>query len=378
MQAILLMHIFAGIKNGCFPMRRRMLKDGIEKKVTMKRILTINVGGTVFNIDEDAYFLLDSYLVNLRIHFRCKEGGEERLRDMERRMAGLFADRLKEGGDVIAKEAVEEIIARMGQPEGLSGESSESDAERGGGKSAPRRLYRDLDDKVLGGVASGWAAYLHWDVTVVRLALLVMTCFVHALVLAYVLAWIIMPPARTALEKLAMRGQKINVENIGKTVTGGFEKPEDPVRPKRRGLLRSAGDKLVVVAGFLMKALLVIVAVCCVPALLLLLAVFIMLLLAGAGIVATVPALFYTAWPWINWSPVPFSPVAIMLTSVCGILAIGIPLVGAVHWLLCRSGRCKPMSVATKIIFIVLWLASLGLGAHFLIHLFAILSKMGW
>ena len=91
----------------------------------MKKTLTINLGGTVYYIDEDAYHLLDNYLTNLRIHFCREEGAEEIVHDIELRISELFTDRLNEGKQVITIEDVEEIIARMGKPEDLSDEESE-------------------------------------------------------------------------------------------------------------------------------------------------------------------------------------------------------------------------------------------------------------
>lgn len=122
----------------------------------MKKTLTINLGGTVYHIDEDAYHLLDNYLTNLRIHFRREEGAEEIVHDMELRISELFTDRLNEGKQVITLEDVEEIIARMGKPEDLSGEengeTSGSEKQRG---TTARRLFRDPDNKVLGGCSLG-------------------------------------------------------------------------------------------------------------------------------------------------------------------------------------------------------------------------------
>ena len=121
----------------------------------MKKTLTINLGGTVYHIDEDAYHLLDNYLTNLRIHFCREEGAEEIVHDIELRISELFTDRLNEGKQVITIEDVEEIIARMGKPEDLSdeesGEASGSEKQKG---TTMRRLFRDPDNKVLGGVAS--------------------------------------------------------------------------------------------------------------------------------------------------------------------------------------------------------------------------------
>lgn len=101
----------------------------------MKKTLTINLGGTVYHIDEDAYHLLDNYLTNLRIHFCREEGAEEIVHDIELRISELFTDRLNEGKQVITIEDVEEIIARMGKPEDLSdeesGEASGSEKQKG-------------------------------------------------------------------------------------------------------------------------------------------------------------------------------------------------------------------------------------------------------
>jgi hypothetical protein len=148
----------------------------------MKKTLTINLGGTVYHIDEDAYHLLDNYLTNLRIHFCREEGAEEIVHDIELRISELFTDRLNEGKQVITIEDVEEIIARMGKPEDLSdeesGEASGSEKQKG---TTMRRLFRDPDNKVLGGVASGLAAYMGWDVTWVRIILLVLGYNGHGL-----------------------------------------------------------------------------------------------------------------------------------------------------------------------------------------------------
>ena len=82
----------------------------------MKKTLTVNLGGTVFHIDEDAYRLLDNYLCNLKLHFRKQEGAEEIVNDIENRISELFAEKLAAGSQVITIADVEEVIARMGNP----------------------------------------------------------------------------------------------------------------------------------------------------------------------------------------------------------------------------------------------------------------------
>ena len=94
----------------------------------MKKTLTINLGGIVYHIDDDAYRLLDNYLSNLKHYFRKQEGAEEIVNDIEMRIAELFAEKVTEGKQVITVSDVEEIIARVGKPEdfGIADEDMDS------------------------------------------------------------------------------------------------------------------------------------------------------------------------------------------------------------------------------------------------------------
>ncbi|MCD8029851.1 MAG: PspC domain-containing protein [Bacteroides sp.] len=183
----------------------------------MKKTLTVNLGGTVYHIDEDTYRLLDNYLDNLHVYFRRQEGGQEIVNDMEGRIAELFSEKLLLGrSQVITIADVEEIIARMGHPEELAGEpkkeerqhhSQPSSGASSASRGAVRKLYRNPDDKLLGGVISGIAAYFGWDATLLRiLFILLMFGSAGTCVLIYIILWIIVPEARTAEEKLHMRG----------------------------------------------------------------------------------------------------------------------------------------------------------------------------
>ena len=142
----------------------------------MKKTLTINLGGIVYHIDDDAYRLLDNYLSNLKHYFRKQEGAEEIVDDIEMRIAELFAEKVTEGKQVITVSDVEEIIARVGKPEdfGIADEDMDSQkrteqtssANQGSTQTAAqRRWFRDPDNKLLGGVAAGLAAYFGWDIS---------------------------------------------------------------------------------------------------------------------------------------------------------------------------------------------------------------------
>ena len=110
----------------------------------MKKTLTINLGGSVFHIDEDAYQLLDKYLNNLRIHFRKEEGSEEILNDFEMRISELFNERIRLGYQVISIEEVENVIQRMGKPEELFDEDTKEEKETTT-EQAAQKNYRKID-----------------------------------------------------------------------------------------------------------------------------------------------------------------------------------------------------------------------------------------
>ena len=142
----------------------------------MKKTLTINLGGIVYHIDDDAYRLLDNYLSNLKHYFRKQEGAEEIVNDIEMRIAELFAEKVTEGKQVITVSDVEEIIARVGKPEdfGIADEDMDSQkrteqtssANQGSTQTAAqRRWFRDPDNKLLGGVAAGLAAYFGYHIS---------------------------------------------------------------------------------------------------------------------------------------------------------------------------------------------------------------------
>lgn len=346
----------------------------------MKKTLTVNLGGTVYHIDEDAYNLLDNYLNNLRYHFRKEEGADEIVRDMETRIAELFDEYIRTGQQVITIEQVEAVIARMGKPEELNtDDNDEKKEDHTYGNGTARRLFRNPDDRILGGVLSGLSAYFGWDVTWIRIGVLVAGCFVQGLILAYLIAWIIVPLAKTATEKLQMRGEPINMENIGRTVTEGFDKVNDYVHSEKpRSFLHQLGNMIVKIAGFIIKFFLVLLAICLTPVLLVGLVVLFALLLAATGILASVPAVLYYSMPDVDWSLIASSPAAVTGLLVCGLFIVGIPVIGLLQLLLQSFNVWKPMSTVTKVILTLIWFISLVAGFIFLFNTSFIEGPIFW
>ena len=350
----------------------------------MKKTLTVNLGGTVFHIDEDAYRLLDNYLSNLKMHFRKDVGADEIVDDIERRISELFAEKLTAGSQVITIEEVEEVIARMGKPEDIeavdtdtastSHNGTNTGSSYGSGSwnadsanqataSVHRRLFRNPDDKMLGGVVSGLAAYLGWDVTLLRLLLLViLVCGYGTLIPVYIVCWLVIPEARTAAEKLSMRGQAVTVENIGKTVTDGFEKVSNGVNDymksdKPRTLLQKAGDTLVMIVGLFLKVCLVIFAIICSPVLFIFGVVFVALLFAAIAVAIGGGAALFSLFPMID-VVIPSSPLSAIVMYIAGILLVGIPLISLVWAIFSQLFKWQPMHSGLKWTLLILWIVS--------------------
>ncbi|MFO8001803.1 MAG: PspC domain-containing protein [Marinilabilia sp.] len=196
----------------------------------MKKAMTISIAGRSFYIDEDAYGRLDQYLRKLETWSREREGGREMFNDIEGRIRELFEDKIDPTTGVITPELVDEVITTMGQPEDFAGDATdEEDASRTGEQAFEttvpprRRLYRDIEDRVLGGVCSGIAAYFNIDRVIVRVlfALLPFLSF-GAIVPIYIILWIAIPPALTSTQRLEMRGHDVNISNIEKNIRNEY------------------------------------------------------------------------------------------------------------------------------------------------------------
>lgn len=173
----------------------------------MKKVININFQGRVIPIEESAYDVLKVYVESLRRFFANEEGRDEIINDIEGRIAELFGESLKKGSTCITDEDVNNVINSMGRPEDFEGEESNMQSQLGGNQQQQQsnfhqytepgasrgRLYRDTNEKMLGGVCSGIAAYFRIDPTVVRLLFLVLFFGGGSGFLLYLLLWIILP-----------------------------------------------------------------------------------------------------------------------------------------------------------------------------------------
>ena len=185
----------------------------------MKKTLTINLSGVVFNIDEDAYYELNEYLRKLEIQF-SDEDGKEVMCDIEARLAELFGNALRlDNKNVVTINDVNSAIEQLGTAEEIGGESKNSTfdnkEEEKENRKRYRKFYRDGDNKILGGVAAGLAAYLGLEVTITRLIMLLLAITILGwLIPIYLVVWVIAPEATTTAQKLEMQGIEPSIENM--------------------------------------------------------------------------------------------------------------------------------------------------------------------
>lgn len=190
----------------------------------MHKTISLNLGGTVFHAEEPAFEKLSQYLAAIRRNFKNEEGGEEIVQDIEARLAELFLERLNQSGvQALTESTVQDVIREMGNPQDFSDtETEENAAESASGNfSAPRptkRLFRDPDDRILGGVCGGVGAYLGVDPLWIRLIFAVLFFGFGTGFLVYFLLWIIVPEAKTTTDKLQMRGDPVNLDSINRFI----------------------------------------------------------------------------------------------------------------------------------------------------------------
>jgi len=203
----------------------------------MKKTVKINISGIMFHLDEDAYEMLQNYLAAINQRFASTSEGKEIISDIEYRIAEILQSKLSESKQVITLEDINEIIAIMGKPEDFDTTvdsepfTSGKQEQRNQTYTASRKLYRDPDNRILGGVIAGIGAYTKIDPVVLRIilvALIIISWFTGPgitgfSIVVYLVLWIVIPEASSTEQKLHMRGEKFNLSDIEKNVRKEYE-----------------------------------------------------------------------------------------------------------------------------------------------------------
>ena len=246
----------------------------------MKKTSIFNLGGNACYIDEDAAEVLKNYLDSLRKHFGESASTNEVMNDIEMRLWEIFNEHKRYGMQVVSMQEVDEAIAVLGKVEDFGSiDDKESDTKEAAtnnsrdnvnnnGASAPlypeedfikKKLFRNPDDKIIGGVASGLGTYLDISPMWMRIIFLIFFLFTGYGIIVYLVMWLIIPMARTAAQRLEMRGIRPTAENIRQFVSTNIENGNIVVRNTGNGCLIGCGGILVLPIIALALFILVIV-----------------------------------------------------------------------------------------------------------------------
>ncbi len=185
----------------------------------MKRTVSINLGGVLFTVNDDAYEALKVYLDAIESAFIDSDEREEIMADIESRIAELLRERHKNADAIITLADVKYVKSIMGSPQDFNENADASFEESPAGNQQTRkRLYRDGDQNVIGGVCSGLAHYVGIDPTWMRIIWALAFIIYGFGFLLYIIMWIVVPKAVTRTEKLEMRGKPVNFSTIGRSV----------------------------------------------------------------------------------------------------------------------------------------------------------------
>lgn len=337
----------------------------------MNKTVSINLAGTFFHIDEDAFAKLSHYLNAIRKSLKGTQGSEEIMQDIETRIAELFSEKIKSNTQVISLRELDEVIAVMGQPEDyevdeeMFEDSSESESHsQSRANASHKQLFRDIDNKYVGGVSSGLGHYLGIDAVWIRLIwVLLVVAGLGSPVLVYILLWILVPPALTTSEKLKMTGKPINISNIERKFREGFDNVADRVKNvdydkygnKIKTGASSFFDNLLEVAKTLLKAFAKLIGL-------------IIIIVTLTTLISLVISLFtfgsmdiwgnYEMTEYITLMDSSNAPVWLMATLI--LFAVGIPFfLLFVLGLKLLISNLKSMGSTIKILLVVLWVLSI-------------------
>ena len=344
----------------------------------MKKNISINIFGTIYAIDEDAYQLLDNYINGMKNYFRSEEGGEEIADDIEHRVAELLWEEKEKGMEAVSIETVKAIINKIGNAAEIDANGDANNSNSSSNENAnnadnqgymdenasafdrmkahmrSRRLYRNGKNKVLGGVCAGLAEYFGgMDVTIWRLitillcVLLMSANFAGSLIpILYIILWVIVPEAKTHEDWLRMKGEEVNAENIKKQIVNETESSQ-----QQGGSHENHG-------GGCLRVLITVVAVI---ALLPMAGIFFGIMVSMFAMVMS--GIGLVALPWSEFDPrltasfmaADIKPL-VWMALVAGIITIGLPLYAIVRGL---WNKGKSMASSAKVTMVVVWLLAL-------------------
>ncbi|WP_139956425.1 PspC domain-containing protein [Flavicella sediminum] len=331
----------------------------------MNKTININLGGFFFHIDEVAYQVLKRYLEAIAKSLSDDpQGKNEIIQDIEARISELLSENIKDERQVVNEEDINAVIKIMGQPEDYGdGDESYTETTYQRTSATSRKLFRDGEDKFLGGVASGFAHYFSIDTIWMRLAFILLTITIGFGIPIYILLWILLPEARTTAEKLQMEGEPVTIDNIERKIKKEIDNVSEKIKNADYSKAKSGFQDFLDTLGKIIISVFKIVGKF-IGAILMFVAAIVLLslLLSGFSLGSIeligisddfidIPAFFYD------------SIIPTWLITILGFIAVGFPfLILFVLGLRIVSSKVKQFSRPTSLTLLGIWIiAILGL-----------------
>jgi phage shock protein PspC (stress-responsive transcriptional regulator) len=221
----------------------------------MKKTIRISLGGISFNIEEDAYSFLDDYIKSLKNHLGNTPETDEIVKDIEERAAELFSEMLG-NSETLTIDMVKDVIKILGNPEQITndeGNGTRQNTDFVSKDNIKKRLYRDGDKTIIAGVCAGLGTYFRIDPLVFRILFPILILVNGLGLIAYFILWIALPKAETARQRMEMRGEEINFENLEKNIRKEYEQVKSNLNKQKNSAfferLFSAIGKFFIVIG---------------------------------------------------------------------------------------------------------------------------------
>jgi phage shock protein PspC (stress-responsive transcriptional regulator) len=338
----------------------------------MKKTIRIHITGYIFNIEEDAYVVLENWLDKISRQYQNEESGDEIITDIETRVAEIFQAELKDENGVISLKDVNKVIDIMGRPEDFenpefegTNEKTEASNEQKGSK-AHKGLFRDEEQRVFGGVCSGLAHYLGLDVSLIRVIFIACIFLGGFTAVLYLIFWIFIPVAETSSQKLEMKGEPVTISNIEKVIKTEFESvKQNLIKRKDSDSFKKFTDDLHHVFNRIGEIIIKLLKVFAgfVGVLLIIIGIVMLIALFGVIFYHNVPWYIHVGddthlwYPFFSLFPLPFSS---RLGSIGIFLFVAIPVAGIIFGGVRAIFRIKRThTLPFRIVGTTLWLIGL-------------------
>jgi len=336
----------------------------------MNKTIIININGIVFHIEEDAYEILKAYMTDVKRHFMNSADSLEITTDIENRIAEMFNDMLlREGKQVIVEQDVKAVVEQMGSVEDFepAEDGARPQAETFNYNTESRRLFRDPDDHLVGGVCAGIANYFDFNPVWVRLLFVISFAFAGTGFILYIILWIVVPKAVTRADRMAMKGEKLNLQGFKNnfeeelnTVKGNIANIHNEARPLIYKTRDFAGDFFHHFGNFLGGTGKVLVK---------LLGIAVLIACFGCIIALVVGIIGLTVYGNIGiYHLFPFNIVNNQINTIfliCGFLMLAIPLMAIILFIIHLVFKGSGITKSTGSFFLLVWIVALSVVIYY-------------